>query len=107
MRLYPAAKPGVGSGFRPADLLRREIRILLEIPHSVLVLAVVVVALVLIAVLELAVAAVPMLILIMMVPAHERRDLAELAAATDSSRRLRLWPALNTAVTARRTRRQR
>jgi hypothetical protein len=51
---------------------------------------------------EVAAAALPILIVVLLVPPEERADLAELIAATDSSRRLRFWPALRVAVAARR-----
>ncbi|BCY13056.1 hypothetical protein [Actinoplanes sp. L3-i22] len=51
---------------------------------------------------ELLAAALPLLIVIVLVPAHERPALAALVAATDHRRRLRLWPALRTAVATRR-----
>jgi hypothetical protein len=56
---------------------------------------------VLIVLLELAAAALPLIIIITLVPPHERAQLAELLASIDSSRRLRLWPALRAAVAAR------
>lgn len=65
----------------------------------VLVVAAVVVTVVLT---ELATATLPILIVVLLVPPEERADLAELVAAIDSSRRLRLWPALRVAVAARR-----
>jgi hypothetical protein len=51
---------------------------------------------------ELLAAALPVVIVIAMVPPEEREGLAKLLAACDSSRRLRLWPALRLAVRARR-----
>jgi putative exporter of polyketide antibiotics len=51
---------------------------------------------------ELVAAALPVLIVIAMVPREEREGLARLLAACDSSRKLRLWPALRLAVRARR-----
>lgn len=51
---------------------------------------------------ELVAAALPVLIVIAMVPPEEREGLARLLAACDSSRRLRLWPTLRLAVRARR-----
>jgi hypothetical protein len=51
---------------------------------------------------ELVAAALPVVIVIATVPPQERADLARLLAACDSSRRLRLWPALRAAVRARR-----
>jgi hypothetical protein len=56
----------------------------------------------LVAVVELAAATVPMLIVIAFVPADEREALARVLASVDSSRRLRLWPALRLAVAVRR-----
>jgi putative exporter of polyketide antibiotics len=53
---------------------------------------------------ELACAVLPLLIVVTMVAPEERRALAELIAATDRSRRLRLWRALRLAVLARRAR---
>ena len=53
---------------------------------------------------EVIAAAVPLIIVLAFVPAAERTQLAELVAAADSSRRLRLWPALRLAVRARRRR---
>jgi hypothetical protein len=64
------------------------------------IVAVVVVALFIVT--ELAVAVLPMIIVITLVPPWERRDLADLLAAADSSPRLRLWPAIRLAVAARR-----
>jgi hypothetical protein len=51
---------------------------------------------------ELVAATLPVVIVIAMVPPEERESLARLLAACDSSRRLRLWPALRLAVRARR-----
>jgi putative exporter of polyketide antibiotics len=51
---------------------------------------------------ELAAAVLPILIVLALVPPEERRGLAELIAAADSSTRLRLWSALRVAVRARR-----
>ena len=53
-------------------------------------------------VVELITATLPLLLVITLVPHAERRELAMLLAAADSSRRLRLWPALRAAVAARR-----
>lgn len=69
--------------------------------NSALVLAVLG-TLVLVVVTELVTAVLPLVLVIALVPREERRDLADLLAAADSSRRLRLWPALRTAVRARR-----
>jgi hypothetical protein len=51
---------------------------------------------------ELVAAALPVIIVIAMVPPQERDGLARLLAVCDSSRKLRLWPALRLAVRARR-----
>jgi hypothetical protein len=51
---------------------------------------------------EIAAAVLPVIIVVALVPPEERATLAELIAAADSSRRLRLWPALRVAVAARR-----
>lgn len=51
---------------------------------------------------ELVSALLPLLLILILVPASERRDLAEVLAAADNSPRLRLWPALRAAVSARR-----
>lgn len=51
---------------------------------------------------EIVAAALPIIIVVALVPPQERDDLAKVLAACDSSRRLRLWPALRTAVEARR-----
>jgi hypothetical protein len=56
---------------------------------------------------EIAAAALPLIIVITLVPPGERAELADLLAACDSSRRLRLWTALHAAVAARRLRRRR
>ncbi|WP_433296470.1 hypothetical protein ACQP2F_38480 [Actinoplanes sp. CA-030573] len=53
---------------------------------------------------EIIAAALPLLIVITLVPAHERQELAGLLAACDSSRKLRFWTALDVAVKARRLR---
>ncbi|MDP9794394.1 hypothetical protein J2S43_002906 [Catenuloplanes nepalensis] len=55
-------------------------------------------------VVELAAATLPLLIVVTLVPPGERRELAEVLAAVDHGRRLRLWPALRAAVRARRWR---
>jgi hypothetical protein len=54
------------------------------------------------AVSEVLAAVLPILVVVMLVPPAERAALAEVIAAIDSSRRLRLWPALRLAVFARR-----
>jgi hypothetical protein len=51
---------------------------------------------------ELMAAALPLLLVITLVPHEERQQLAELIAVTDRSRRLRLWHALRVAVAAQR-----
>ncbi len=51
---------------------------------------------------EIMAAVLPLIIVLVLVPPEQRRELAELIAACDSSRRLRIWPALRVAVTARR-----
>ncbi|MEU4425862.1 hypothetical protein AB0F81_35025 [Actinoplanes sp. NPDC024001] len=56
---------------------------------------------------ELASAALPLLIIVTLVPPGQRQELAFLLATVDSSRRLRLWPALRAAVAARRRERWR
>jgi hypothetical protein len=56
---------------------------------------------------ELVAAALPVVIIIAAVPPEEREGLARLLAACDSSRKLRLWPALRAAVQARREEAQR
>ena len=56
---------------------------------------------------EIAAAVLPLIIVLALVPPEQRRELAELIAACDSSRRLRIWPELRAAVRARRQRRDR
>jgi hypothetical protein len=51
---------------------------------------------------ELVAAALPVVIIIAAVPPEEREGLARLLAVCDSSRKLRLWPALRAAVQSRR-----
>jgi hypothetical protein len=51
---------------------------------------------------ELIAAALPVIIIIAMVPPEQRDSLARLLAACDSSRKLRLWRALRLAVRVRR-----
>jgi hypothetical protein len=70
--------------------------------NGLVVLTVVSAVVIIIVLLELAAATLPLLIVLTLVPPHERAQLAELLAACDSSRRLRLWPALRAAVAARR-----
>ncbi|GAA0934753.1 hypothetical protein [Virgisporangium aurantiacum] len=72
---------------------------------EIMVLVVAVVVIVVVA-LEMLTAVLPLIIVIAFVPPGERADLAELLAAADSSPKLRLWPALNAAVVARRRRRK-
>ncbi|MFC7533654.1 hypothetical protein [Actinoplanes sp. GCM10030250] len=67
------------------------------------VFAVVAFLVVLFLVVEITSAVLPVLIVITMVPREDRRELAELLATIDSSRRLRLWSALRAAVRSRRT----
>ena len=51
---------------------------------------------------ELAVAVLPLVVVVTFIPPEERHGVAEVLAAADSRRRLRLWPALRVAVEARR-----
>lgn len=51
---------------------------------------------------ELVAAVLPMAIVLAVIPPEERDAVARLLAACDSSRKLRLWPALRVAVRARR-----
>lgn len=51
---------------------------------------------------EIAAAVLPVIIVVALVPPEERDGLAKVIAACDSSRKLRVWPALRLAVTARR-----
>jgi uncharacterized membrane protein len=51
---------------------------------------------------EVVAAVLPILVVIVLVPPEERDGLAQLIAAADSSRKLRLWPALRAAVASRR-----
>jgi hypothetical protein len=69
---------------------------------SLVVFAIVAALLFLFIVVELIAAIVPLLIVVTLVPQEEREGLAQLLAAADSSRRLRLWRALRLAVAARR-----
>ena len=69
---------------------------------SLVVFAIVAALLFLFIVVELIAAIVPLLIVVTLVPQEEREGLAQLLAAADSSRRLRLWRALRVAVAARR-----
>jgi hypothetical protein len=70
-------------------------------PGAVVVFSVAL-AIVVIVLMEVIAATLPMLLVILLVPPEDRAALAQLIAATDSSRRLRLWPALRVAVRARR-----
>jgi hypothetical protein len=70
---------------------------------TVTVLAGIVALLVLLVVLsEILAAVIPLIIVLTCVPERERDGLARVLAAMDSSRRLRIWPALRLAVTLRR-----
>lgn len=51
---------------------------------------------------EMLTAVLPLLIVVIFVPPGERAGLAAVLAAADCSPRLRLWPAVNAAVLARR-----
>jgi len=53
---------------------------------------------------EVVCALLPLLVVVTLVPASERKGVAEVLAATNRSPRVRLWPALHAAVTARRRR---
>lgn len=70
--------------------------------NDVAVLAAVACLVMLFVMAEIIAAVLPVIIVVVLVPPEERAALADLIAATDSSRRLRLWPALRTAVAARR-----
>jgi hypothetical protein len=54
---------------------------------------------------EIVAAVLPLILVVTLVPPAERPALAELIAAADSTRRLRIWSALRLAVRARRRRR--
>ncbi|MFF5288280.1 hypothetical protein [Paractinoplanes globisporus] len=60
--------------------------------------------LILVVVVEVVAAVLPLVLVIALVKPDERPALAEVLAAADSSRRLRLWPALRIAVAVRRRR---
>jgi hypothetical protein len=75
--------------------------------NSLAVLAGVAGTLLVIVVAEVLAAVLPLIIVLTFVPPEQRDPLARLLAACDSSRRLRLWPALRVAVRARRAERQR
>ena len=51
---------------------------------------------------EIAAAVLPLILVVALVPPEQRQELASVLAACDSSRRLRMWPALRAAVEARR-----
>jgi hypothetical protein len=55
---------------------------------------------------EIVSAVLPLIIVLTCVPERERETLARVLSALDSSRRLRLWPALRLAVTLRRQERR-
>lgn len=73
--------------------------------NETLVLSAIVVFLALFLATEIASAALPLILIVALVPPEERPALAQLIAATDSSWKLRLWPALRLAVRARRRQR--
>jgi hypothetical protein len=69
--------------------------------NSLAVLAAVAGTLLVVVFAEVVAAVLPLVIVLTFVPHEERADLARLLASCDSSRRLRLWSALRTAVKAR------
>jgi hypothetical protein len=71
-------------------------------PEVVLLVATIVV--VVVVSLEVLTAVLPLLIVLLFVPPHERAGLADVLAAADCSPRLRLWSAVQAAVVARRRR---
>jgi hypothetical protein len=71
--------------------------------ETIVLWAIVIAIVVMVALTELAAAVLPILVVVLLVPADERADLARVLAAADSSRRLRLWRALRTAVLVRRS----
>jgi hypothetical protein len=75
--------------------------------EGLLIPILVVAVIVLVVIVELAAAVLPILVVVTLVPPAERQGLAEVVAAIDSSRRLRLWPALRASVRARRQERRR
>jgi putative exporter of polyketide antibiotics len=96
---YEPVPPWTGTLDQQSRQHRREDLMTLAIAIAVLVV-------VILAVLAEVVSAVlPIVIVLTMVPPEERHGLAELLAAADSSRKLRLWSALRVAVLARRVRR--
>ncbi|HET6534405.1 MAG TPA: hypothetical protein VFH03_27805 [Actinoplanes sp.] len=56
---------------------------------------------------EIAAAVLPLIIVLTLVAPEQRQSLADVLAACDSSRKLRIWTALRVAVKARRARRNR
>jgi hypothetical protein len=56
---------------------------------------------------EIVAAVLPLIVVLVFVPEQERDALARLIAACDSSRKLRVWPALRLAVRQRRRERRR
>jgi hypothetical protein len=54
---------------------------------------------------EIVSAVLPLILVLALVPPQDRAGLAQVIAAADSSRKLRLWPALRLAVAARRDQR--
>lgn len=70
--------------------------------RDILLVAIVATTVVSIGLIELIAAVVPLIVVVLIVPPEQRQDLAAVIAAADSSRRLRLWPALRVAVRARR-----
>jgi hypothetical protein len=70
--------------------------------RDVVIVSVIAATVVVFAVSEIVAAVLPVLIVVVLVPPADRAALAEVVAALDSSRRLRLWPALRLAVLARR-----
>ncbi len=75
--------------------------------NEIAVLAAVAALVMLFVLAEIAAAVLPIIIVVALVPPHEREDLAKVIAACDSSRKLRLWRALRVAVEARRRERDR
>jgi putative exporter of polyketide antibiotics len=74
---------------------------------GLLIFAVVALLVLLLIITEMAAAVLPLLIVVTLVPPAERGSLADVLAAADSRRRLRLWSALRVAVKARRSSLQR
>jgi hypothetical protein len=67
-----------------------------------MIVAVVAILVVCVLMVEIAAAIAPILIILTLVPREDRAGLAHLLAQVDSSRRLRLWPALRAATARRR-----